>query len=672
MKLRRFSLAAALPALALLALALLALSGLQATAQNLLIAAEKPANGSERPNIVIFITDDQNQSDLGCYGNKDVQTPNMDRLAAEGMRFTSAYAASSMCTPSRSSLFTGLYPFRNGCQMNHFAVRAGVKSLPHYLKPLGYRVVLAGKTHVTPRAAFPFEYIGQEFGRYEPIETRSDPRKETVQFIQDHFRGQPQQPLCLVVAPWLPHVPWVKNRDFDPANLALPEYLADTKKTRAALAAYYQSIGEADRMLGEIMAALESTGEQSNTVFLFFSDQGTQFPGAKWTVYDRGLRVPLIARWPDKIREGSISDALVSLTDITPTVLELAGGKPAKDLDGKSFAPVLLGKKEEHREYIFAETSVEPHYWYNYTPARTVISREGFHYIRNYHPGRRFITHIDEVEQNMYYFDSWVKKAREDEKAAFLLRRYSYRPSIELYDLDKDPEELQNLAENPRYATRLAQLGALLGNELASQGETEEMIREGHFPRFQANSYELPQGEAAFHLSFDKNRWNPDTLNISGYLQGDERGKDAGSAGSGRPAASQPEANSRNPGGRQAGPAKSGGNARSHAPGGVICRYFRQFTLLAENGKLALAFDGGKTFYSRPLKQISGHFVLRLGPDGEFALTFNGNKILEGGTGAAHTVINGGYVSCGFLRDAPVADPFQGQIHDLRFTMNRL
>lgn len=591
--------------------------------------------GQKKPNIVIFISDDQNQIDVGAYGNKDVHTPHMDQLAAEGMKFKKAYAATSMCTPSRSNMFTGLYPFRNGSQFNHFAVKPGTKSLPHYLKALGYRVVLAGKTHVSPRASFPFEYISQEMGKYQPIEGRSDPKGETVQFIKEYFsrEKEEEQPLCLVVANWWPHVPWMPNSDFDPASLHMPEYLVDTKETRAALAAYYQSISEADKVLGEVMKAVEDTGEQDNTVFMFFSDQGVQFPAAKWTVYDQGLRIPFIVRWPGKVKAGSVSDALVSLTDLTPTLIELAGGDPVEGLDGKSFVDVFLGEKTTHHAYIFAETSVEPHYWYNYTPSRSIITKEGMHYIKNYYPGVRFITHIDAVEQNMYYFDTWVKAAEQNEKAAFLLNRYSYRPPEELYKLQEDRWEFNNLAKEEQSKEQLSYLRELLNKELAAQGETEEMILQGQLPDFYARSYEIGQGISAHQMSFDKGRWNPDTLFVTAYLEGLEQE-------------------------------------------GILFKYFKQFKVIAKDNKLGVAFTNGPSFYSKPLKENKGHLIMRLSSQGDFELKLNGNQLLQGTVPGDPTKIRGGYVSVGFARDEapPVAMPayFQGKIQNMRFSMNKI
>src|SRR5690606_26989783 len=160
----------------------------------------------------------------------------------------------------------------------------GVRTLPHYLKELGYRVVLAGKTHVSPESAFPFEYIAQDMGKYTPVGGRGDKKGETVRFIREYFAGDgDKKPLCLIVATWWPHVPWLPNKDFDPEKLTIPGYLVDTKETREALAAYYQSIKEADDLLGRVMNAIDDAGQKDRTVFMYFSDQGVQFPGAKWT-----------------------------------------------------------------------------------------------------------------------------------------------------------------------------------------------------------------------------------------------------------------------------------------------------------------------------------------------------------------------------------------------------
>ncbi len=584
-----------------------------------------------KPNIVIYITDDQNQQDVGAYGNADVHTPNMDKLASEGMRFNKAYAASSMCSPSRSVMFTGLYPFRNGSQMNHFTTRPGIGNLPKFLKEAGYRVVIAGKTDVFPLSAFPFEHIGKEFGKYDPPENRTDRKQESVKMIESHFKEHPEQPLCIIIAPWLPHVPWVKNRDFNPEKLKLPEYLADTKETRAALASYYQSISTADSLLGSITTAVDRAGKKDNTAVFYFADQGAQFPGAKWTVYDQGLRVPFIVRWPGHVAKGSTSDALISLVDLTPTLVDIAGLKAREGLDGKSFKDVLTGNKKDHHDYIFAETSVEPHFWYNYVPSRTVINSAGLHFIKNYHPGRRFITHIDKVERNMFYFDSWERYAQTNEHAMFLLNRYSYRPAEELYDLTRDRNEFNNLAGITSSGRDLSRMKELLQMELKRQGETEETILHGPLPDFYDRAYELKQNAGASDLSFNRKLWNPDTLYISGYLTG-------------------------------------------LSQGGIVCDYFNQFKITGFQNRLGVEFANGNSF-NIPVKQDAGHMIFRLTSGGDVEMRYNGKVLFTEKVKGGFSKIKAGYVTCGKVQGEELSGKYQtfnGTITNLRFSMNIL
>ena len=585
-----------------------------------------------KPNLVIFITDDQSQQDVGVYGNADVHTPNMDLLASEGMRFNKAYAASSMCSPSRSVMFTGLYPYRNGSQMNHFTTRPGIGNLPKFLKEAGYRVVIAGKTDVFPLSAFPFEHIGKEFAKYEPVENRTDRKQESVRLIESHFKERPEQPLCIIVAPWLPHVPWVKNRDYNPEKLNLPEYLADTKETRAALASYYQSISTADSLLGEIMTAVDRSGKKENTAFFYFSDQGAQFPGAKWTVYDQGLRVPFIVRWPGHTVKGSTSDALVSLVDLTPTLVDMAGLTPKDGLDGKSFKDVLTGSKKAHHNYIFAETSVEPHYWYNYVPSRTVITSDGLHYIKNYHPGRRFITHIDKVERNMFYFDSWVQSSALNEKTKFLLDRYSYRQPEELYDLRNDRSEFKNLINADASKANISEMKELLLNELKRQGETEATIIHGPLPDFYDRAYEIRQNMGASDLSFNRKIWNPDTLYVNGYINGIEKG-------------------------------------------GIVCDYFGQFRITAFQNSVGVEFADGTSFYTSAVGQSNGNLIFRLTAEGDVEMHFDGKAIVRQKVKGDFTKIKAGYVTCGKIQGGELSAKYQtfnGTITNLRFSMNIL
>ena len=214
----------------------------------------------ERPNIVIIIADDLTWRDVGAYGNSDVHTPNIDRLAEEGLLFTRAFTAAPMCSPSRMNLYTGLYPVRSGAYPNHSYVKGGVKSIFHYLRELGYRVGLTGKEHVAPRKAFPYEYLGDmDFGR-----------------VRDFVQRNREQPFFLVVASHQPHVPWNKGNPgkYDPKKLKLPPYFVDTPATRRKLAEYYAEIEYLDGEVGRTMQILKGAGEADSTLVLFTTEQG--------------------------------------------------------------------------------------------------------------------------------------------------------------------------------------------------------------------------------------------------------------------------------------------------------------------------------------------------------------------------------------------------------------
>jgi len=307
------------------------------------------ASADDRPHIVMYLSDDHGIDFVGCYGNEAIQTPNIDRLAEQGCRLTQMYAASPTCAPSRSVLYTGLYPARNGAMGNHTQTRADVRSLPHYLKPLGYRVVLANKSHVKPAKAFPFEYLPATLPK-NPRQPRRYRREgldvERVdQFLCEHKQEHPDQPLCLILADNAPHVTWEKNRTYAPEAIPLPPYIVDTPVTRQAMANYWQDITTMDARLGRVMESLEQQGYADNTLLIYTTDQGAEWPKSKWTVYDTGIHVPFIARWPRQLDAGSTNDALLSFVDFAPTLVDIAGGEPPDDIDGQSFLPILTGEQ---------------------------------------------------------------------------------------------------------------------------------------------------------------------------------------------------------------------------------------------------------------------------------------------------------------------------------------
>ncbi|MBX6312297.1 MAG: sulfatase, partial [Isosphaeraceae bacterium] len=400
--------------------------------------------------------------------------PHIDALAREGMRFTHVFAASPTCSPSRAALYTGLYPARNGTMGNHTDSRPGLKALPAYLRALGYRVVIANKIDARPKEVFDFEVLRATLPpnpkrprryRAEGLDTAAVDR-----FLAAHRRDHADQPLCLILGDSGPHVIWEPNTTYDPAALPIPPYMVDTPKTRAGLANYYQDITTVDQRVGEVLDSLRRHGYEDNTLFLYTSDQGPEWPHCKWTVYDTGLRVPFLARWPGRIRPGSVCTALISLVDLTPTFIDLAGGRPPEDLDGRSFRKVLLGQSDTFRDRIYASHTGDGEM--NRFPQRCVRD-ERYKYVLNLHPEVTWTTHFTLVpgipDSHKEIWDSWVEKAKTDPQAARLVHVIEHHPAEELYDTQADPYELDNRAGDPTLRPVLERLRADLRRWMAAQ-----------------------------------------------------------------------------------------------------------------------------------------------------------------------------------------------------------
>ncbi len=422
---------------------------------------------AEKPNFLIVIADDATFNDLPLWGGENLKMPNLDRLASEGLVFDQAYLTMAMCQPCRSEMYTGLYPVRNGACWNHSASKPGTKSVCHYLGDLGYRVGIAGKTHVTPKSSYPFEMVdGFERGCVSPT------AKYECSDIQKFMSRDSDQPFCLVVALVVPHVVWTVGdpSHFDPKALKLPPNLADLPQTREDFAKYLAEIEYLDIQIGEILKTLGGTGKSDETLVFFTSEQGAQFPGCKWTNWDAGVHTGFVARWPGKIAAGKRTDAMIQYADVLPTLIEAAGSTVnASDFDGSSFLPVLLGRKDTHRQYAYAmhnNVPEGPPY-----PIRSVRDGE-FRYIRNLTPEAIYIErHIMGVDSHNPYWAKWMYMSGENEQAYQLIRRYMHRPAEHLYHTSEDPYEMTNLADDPKYGEVKARLSAELDRWMESQGD---------------------------------------------------------------------------------------------------------------------------------------------------------------------------------------------------------
>jgi uncharacterized sulfatase len=279
-----------------------------------------------------------------------------------------------------------------------------------------------------------------------------------------------------VVALVEPHIPWVMGdaSQYPPRKIALPPNLADTQRTRQDFAAYLAEITYMDGQVGEILAALEKSARAADTLVLFTSEQGSQFPGCKWTNWDTGVHTALVARWPGKIQGGLRTDAIIQYADVLPTLLSLAGGDPGGHVfDGTSFAGVLFGEHGRHRDFAYGihnNFPEGPRY-----PIRTVTNGE-WRYIRNLLPSEIYIEkHLMGVQGagalNNPYWPTWIGEAERDPHIYGLVKRYMSRPAEQLYHTARDPYEMANLADDPQHAAIKAALRAELDEWMKEQGD---------------------------------------------------------------------------------------------------------------------------------------------------------------------------------------------------------
>lgn len=421
-----------------------------------------------RPNLVLFLSDDHGYFDSPVYGSPIVRTPHMDSLAKAGMVFTNVFTGSPTCVPSRSVLMSGLMPARNGALPNHSGLSPGIRTLPTFLKDEGYEIFHFGKNHFQPEANYPdWQHVPSEING-GPLNADLD-TDVVEKWLAGRSASKQAAPVCLVICSHSPHVYWRQNEGYDPAKVDLPPSFVDTPETRSERTKYYTDVTFADTQLGEVYASCRKHLSR-NTLFLYTSDNGAQWPFAKWSLYDAGIRMPFIAAWPGVIRGGTRCDALISFCDLFPTFIELAGGKIPENIDGLSFAPVLLGKQKQHRSEVFAAHSGDRDF--NVYPIRCVRTSR-FKYILNLHPEFEYTTHIDVAGPNdgRIYFDSWVEKAKTDSRAAAIVRRYHEHPAEELYDTKADPHELNNLAGEARYSRTLMELRTKLRDWMKTQGD---------------------------------------------------------------------------------------------------------------------------------------------------------------------------------------------------------
>lgn len=470
-------------------------------------------SGADRPNVILFVTDDQSPI-AGCYGNRIIKTPHLDALARESTTFTHAFATTASCSASRSVILTGLHNHYNG-QYGHthafhkFESFASMRAfaLPQLMAQAGYRTIQIGKLHVAPESVFHFD-------QYLKGNTRN--AKQMAEVCKPVFEDQSEQPFFLYFATSDPHRGGGRDETFpgknkpdlfgnrpnkgshkgieevfyDPEKVIVPGFLPDTPESRAEIAQYYQSCSRIDQGLGHLISLLKKSGQWENTVLIFTADHGMAFPGAKTTVYEAGLRVPFIVRDPRAPKVGVTSDAMLSHTDITPTILDYAGA-----LDHKKNAPQKplkvepLGvgenagkvpKKYHGRSWRDLVGRPEVKGWDQISASHT------FHEIQMYYPMRvirdrnfKLIWNIAHRQPYPFASDLWAaatwqaqwEKGKDAKYGKRTVDSYINRPAFELFDIASDPNESRNLADDPTYARTLKKYQDLLKAEQKRTGD---------------------------------------------------------------------------------------------------------------------------------------------------------------------------------------------------------
>lgn len=425
-----------------------------------------PLSAAPRPNVIVMIADDLGENDLGCYGNEAVRTPNIDRLAAEGMRFKRAFLTISSCSPSRCSILTGRYPHNTGAEDLHMPLPDDQWTVARYLKAAGYFCASVGKWHLGQAERAHWHRVAEVQG-----EEMAERTKTVLAERSD------DQPFFLWLASVDPHRPYQSDptgMPHDPAGVRVPPYLPDHPFIRRELAQYYDEITRFDSQIGSIRAHLEEMGELDRTLIFFLSDNGMPFPRAKTTLYDSGIGTPFIARWPGQVPAGTVQSGLVSSLDLAPTILEVAG-VPPHSMQGSSLLGMLRDPQAKGRSMIFAEAN-----WHDFEKFTRAVRTDRYKLIRNYYWDTPLWNSVDSINSITWQGMLESKRAGKLTPAqAFLFQ--PERPYEEFYDLAADPFEMTNLVEAAGVRAELNRLRLALDNWRVETRDTmpEERTRDG-------------------------------------------------------------------------------------------------------------------------------------------------------------------------------------------------
>lgn len=435
------------------------------------------AQQKTKPNFIIVLGDDISEDAIGCYGSSNKgTTPNIDKLSEKGVMFTNMFVSEAICAPTRAELYTGRQPYRNGCTSNSLPTNKNIKSVVHYMGDLGYRVALAGKKHYRPKSVYPFRYIK---GFTEAVKTRGPYLTEDWDALKNFINEDREKPFCLYLCSVNAHSPWdAGNSDLWKQNdLVLPKHFVDTRLTRHYYREYLGEVNLFDKQVGKMVNLMKNLKLTKNTILIVLDENGAGMPRGKWTDYDWGVRSSCVMKWPKEynVKSRSKIGALTQYCDILPTMIDVAGGTVPVEMDGKSLLGLLRGKIQKTRDYIY--------FVYNeYYKSRAVLDGR-YKLIWN-------ITYNDDYHINTingwpnykdwmldrdvhFMYLSWLQKSSTDKNALRKLNLFLKHPEYELYDLEKDPDELNNLISDKSLKSKVDDLKSHLVGWMEKQGDTK-------------------------------------------------------------------------------------------------------------------------------------------------------------------------------------------------------
>ena len=439
-------------------------------------------------NYLILLADDISASTLGCYGALNPHTsPQIDKLASKGVRFTNMFVSEAMCAPTRAELYTGLQPQRNGCFRNHMATKVGTTSVVHHLQKLDYRVGLAGKKHFSPKSVYPFENVKG----FDPKCATRDPHPDNWDDAEKFMTRDRDEPFCLFICSVHAHAPWNAGDSslWELDELKLPAHLVDNETTRHYYREMLAEVRLFDDQVGKAHAMLKKHNLDENTVLIVLDENGVGMPGGKWSTYDWGVRSACIMKWPASYQANFKTDAIAQYCDIVPTLIDAAGGEVPSNLDGRSLLPLIKGETQAHREqayFMFNNrdgSKVGPHF------SSRAVTDGRYKLIWNLTPENMYgvaaISGIDFGKHNRgsdvpKVYGSWLDSIEQgDAHAEKLIKRYRLRPEYQLFDLNKDRWEMNNLGDNPEQQFKLQELKAKISDWMKQQGDDGHLTGEG-------------------------------------------------------------------------------------------------------------------------------------------------------------------------------------------------